>query len=686
MDEKLESGSFLNLLRSDSGVALTSMDAIVRETELQQRQLDIEDKEIEDIRERLEHLEDVVQNSIIQLEELRQRKELPSTNWMRNLISENREMTERLALALSDKKQLDYECFVMANRLKEKEQELGALNEKHFESKQKDMPLEEAMEGNSSLNKSLLEENIRLKEVVKLLSMENQELGKKGSLLANDVEAKTTEVNILEMRIKNLESQVEDNLVIDLDEKDDDEKTLTGEEEWEMQNVEEVNEGNSDGGSVILEFHQNEWGEKTNLQDYSNQVEELELMQGFFVKIAKHLNIDEDIDSQDGYGVVGRKFKMFQDVESKILDIKKDNEDLKEETKELKSLVEFLEFEQKFTKEDSEQSKEVNIKLKSKLQEAVENEKEMQGQLSTWSQMCGKLFATVKKTEQKAKAMRSMERRTIVAAKRVQRKRLEKKFKGIRAKLAACVAKGNIAKSCIDALAGKNLELELQVDLLQCNNEEIRKQKDELEKAYKHEMQDNMRMLDEVEGLREEADKAKSFRTALNVQRKELDSVKCEHFTLLKEFEEKKVLHANCQRKLKVALICKEMIQKRLEKEEKGYEECERKLIESKTDMANVQEKFQDDIQAILEEVRVLQEKKEEDLKDLEGEMEMRFMYETKLEEYISEKKKLEVILENAIEKNQEAENIICALHQIIEKKKKPKRSRFARFFRRESE
>ena len=62
MDKELESSSFLNLLRSDSGVALTSMDAMVRETELQQRQLDIEDKEIEDIRERLEHLEDVVQN------------------------------------------------------------------------------------------------------------------------------------------------------------------------------------------------------------------------------------------------------------------------------------------------------------------------------------------------------------------------------------------------------------------------------------------------------------------------------------------------------------------------------------------------------------------------------------------------------------------------------------------------
>ena len=65
---------------------------------------------------------------------------------MKNLISENRKMTERLALVLVDKKQLDYECFVMANRLEEKEQELAALKEKQFESKQKEMPLEEAME------------------------------------------------------------------------------------------------------------------------------------------------------------------------------------------------------------------------------------------------------------------------------------------------------------------------------------------------------------------------------------------------------------------------------------------------------------------------------------------------------------------------------------------------------------
>ena len=65
---------------------------------------------------------------------------------MKNLISENRKMTERLALVLVDKKRLDYECFVMANRLEEKEQELAALKEKQFESKQKEMPLEEAME------------------------------------------------------------------------------------------------------------------------------------------------------------------------------------------------------------------------------------------------------------------------------------------------------------------------------------------------------------------------------------------------------------------------------------------------------------------------------------------------------------------------------------------------------------
>ena len=544
------------------------------------------------------------------------------------------------------------------------------------------------LQGNSSLLKGLLEENNRLKELVKLLSVENQDLGKKCFLLANDVEAKTTGVNILEMQIKSLESQMEvkDNLVIDLDEKDDDEKTLSGEEEWEMLNVEEENEGKSDGGSLTLEFHQNEWGEKTNLQDYSNKVEELELMQGFFVKIAKHLNIDEDIDSQDSFDAAGRKLRIFEEIESKILGIKKDNEHLKEETKELKSLVEFLEFEQKFTKEDFEQSEEVIVKLKSNLQESVENEKDLRGQLSSWSQICSKLFATVKKTEQKATEMRSVERRNIVAAKRAHRKRLEKKLKGIRRKLTACVAKGNIAKRCIHALAGKNLELELQVNLLQCDNEDIRKEKDELEKAYKHELQDNVRMQDEMEGLREEADKAKSFRTSLNDQRKELDSVKFEHFTLLKKLEEEKALHADCQRKLKVALICKEVIQKRLEKEVKEYAECERKLNEANTDMANAQEEFQDHIKAILEEVRVLQEKKEEDLKDLEGEMEIRFMYETKLEEYISEKKKLEVILESEIEKNQEAENIICALHQIIEKKKRAKRSRFARFFRRGSE
>ena len=61
MEEKLESSSFLSLLGADSGLTLINTDALVRKTELQQRKLQCKDKEIEELKERLEHLEDVVE-------------------------------------------------------------------------------------------------------------------------------------------------------------------------------------------------------------------------------------------------------------------------------------------------------------------------------------------------------------------------------------------------------------------------------------------------------------------------------------------------------------------------------------------------------------------------------------------------------------------------------------------------
>ena len=582
------------------------------------------------------------------------------------------------------------------------------------------------LQENSPLIKGLEIENSRLGERVKLLSKENEEMGQEYSILAKDIEAKTKEVMVLEMRIKCLESQIQDegNKSGDLNEEDE-EETLPGCEELEMQsgeglNKEELKDEKSDGESASLDV-ENEQGEMvngrsspfikqyagvaieqkweddaasgeicprtiTNLKEDSDHVEQLQMMQNFIGKIANYLKIDIDVNNlQNNHHGSEGKACTFDEIEGKVWAITKENEHLKKETRELKSLVEFLEFEQKFTREDFQESEEKYVNLQKKLEDVIKNEQVLQGQLTTWSNLCGKLYATVKKGKRKPAEKCVMQTGRAVAVKRARRNVLRQKCKNIGVQLKEYIAKANRSKRFLNAFADRNLELELKVDLLQFMNEAITDEKNELEQAYKNEIQANIRIHDELEDMREQADNVNIFRSALKEQRKEVDSIKLETFALLKNLKKEKEHHAGSQRKLQVALVGKEVVQKGFEKETRRYEDCKRKLYEVATEKADVKETLEKDIRAMLEEVKVEREQKEDAIKNLEGEMKIRFVYERKLEEYFTEKKILEKSLESEVKKNQEAKSIISTLYQIIEKKKK-KRSRFRRFFGRGSD
>ena len=568
------------------------------------------------------------------------------------------------------------------------------------------------LQENSPLIKGLEIKNSRLGERVKLLSKENEEMRQEYSILAKDIEAKTKEVMILEMRIKCLESQIQDegNKSGDLSEEDE-EETSPGSEELEMQsgeglNKEELKDEKSDGESASLDV-ENEQGKMvngrsspfikqytgvaieqkweddaasgeicprtiTNLKEDSDHVEQLQMMQNFIGKIANYLKIDIDVNNlQNNHHGSKGKACTFDEIEGKVWAITKENEHLKKETRELKSLVEFLELEQKFTREDFQESEEKYVNLQKRLEDVIKNEQVLQGQLTTWSNLCGKLYATVKKGKRKPAEKCVMQTGRDVAVKRARRNVLRQKCKNIGVQLKAYIAKANGSKRFLNAFADRNLELELKVDLLQFMNEAITDGKNELEQAYKNEIQANIRIHDELEGMRE--------------QRKEVDSIKLENFALLKNLKKEKEHHADSQRKLQVALVGKEVVQKGFEKEMRRYEDCKRKLYEVATEKADVKETLEKDIRAMLEEVKVEREQKEDAIKNLEGEMKIRFVYERKLEEYFTEKKILEKSLESEVKKNQEAKSIISTLYQIIETKKK-KRSRFRRFFRRGSD
>ncbi|XP_065063306.1 myosin-2 heavy chain-like [Rhopilema esculentum] len=614
-------------------------------------------------------------------------------------------LKEEIKLLSVENEELANECLVLAQSMEAKAKEVMVLEEriKSLESESQDQ--EESKK--DGMNE---EEYVKLKEEKKLLSVENEELANECLVLAQSMEAKTKEVMILEERIKSLESESQD---LEEGKKDgmNEEVIVSDGEEVETQSNQEGMKQDSDGEFIVVDDESEDGvdvsdgkltfkehddngtmqqqseepmavgkilpGRMTNIQQYFDQVAELQLLKGFLSKIGSHFKIDNGIALQ----------KVLDHIEIKIVDLIDEKKHLDEETNELRSLVEFLEFERKFTLEDFKESEEKNVELQNKLQQAVKNEIDAQSQLEAWSNCCGKLYKIIKSNEGKEKGESSMQRGNARATELARRKRFRQKYKMINANLKAYKAKSARIRRCMDALAGKNLELELKADLLQADNEHIIRERDEFEKAYKEEMQADIRMQHDLEEYKEQAKKLNIFRSALKDHRKEIDALRLERCFVLDELNMERQLHEDIERKFQMALIGKELIQRRLQQESEKCKDVERKLSEVETEKTKLQEQFDKDWRTVTEDLFVLRETNNETVKDLDGEMKIRLVYERKLEEYFAEKQRLEKCLEDEVKRNLEAENIISALHQIVEKRsEKPKRSRLSRLFRRGSD
>ncbi|XP_065063300.1 uncharacterized protein LOC135689868 [Rhopilema esculentum] len=617
----------------------------------------------------------------------------------------NIKLKEETKLLSVENEELANECLVLAQGMEAKEKQVMVLEEriKSLESGSQDREL-------SKKNGINEEEYVKLKEEAKLLLVENEELANECLILAQGMAAKEKEVMVLEERIKSFESGKQD---LEEGEREDmsEKETASGSEEAKMQNIQEGKKEDSDGEFIVvddenedgvdvsdekLSFKEHDEngrmqqqseeymavgkilpGRMTNIQQYFDEIAELQLLKGFLSKIGSHFKIDNGIALQ----------KVLDHIEIKIVDLIDEKKHLDEETKELRSLVEFLEFERKFTLENFKESEEKNVELQSKLQQAVKKEIDAQSQLEAWSNCCGKLYKIIKSNEGKEKCESSMQRGNARTAELARRKRFLQKYKMINADLKAYKAKSAGIRRCMDALAGKNLEMELKADLLQADNEHIIRERDEFEKAFKEEMQANIRMQHDLEEYKEQTKKLNIFRSALKEHRKEIDAFRLERCFALDELNMERQLHEDFERKFQMALIGKELIQRRLQQESEKCKDVERKLSEVETEKTKLQEQFDKDLRTVTGDLVVLREKNNETVKDLDGEMKIRLVYERKLEEYFAEKQRLEKCLEDEVKRNLEAENIISALHQIVEKRsEKPKRNRLSRFFRRGSD
>ena len=458
-------------------------------------------------------------------------------------------------------------------------------------------------------------------------------------------------------------------------------------------------------------------------------------------------------EEKDGISPLDNDFveNPWKAVKGLIMKIKEENRDLFAEKSEMKELVEFLEFELKFTNEDLAETKNANVELekekkvmehkcqeleekcqnlenkyqntskvcqgfKDKFQNFVDmfqnleekclrSEKEvstlekkcqslegekaklgmkaeevigLQDKVEYWSEMCGKLYLFLKRDNAE---LEKVEERCRIIGKRAKGERsLRKKVEVKNCKLQR---EGKMMKRKLDgrrrilnALGGKNLDLQIQINCLQSEMNQLIADKDGFEQSYKSELGLNICLSRKVEGLQS---RIRLFEESLEGNRNEIRKVMSEKKITLEELERVREVKRENKRIAEELMKEREVMETELkEKNEELFkvmklsEETELRLIASKEEMRKIGRQLE------------IESHKSKCLEmGLDEELKIRAVQEKKLKEIFAELREAKEELNVATEKNSELENAISTLQEKLVEGRRPKQSRFKRWFRR---
>ena len=352
-------------------------------------------------------------------------------------------------------------------------------------------------------------ENEELKEELRLKTTSIEDLTRKCTKMAAELETASRQEESLKLKIE--EAQYQKNLMsMDFAKR---------EETW------------GDFVEELMEDIEAKYKECAKLNEKSSK------MKNHINKVCLLLS-DEEGEKHDDY------CKVNEDIDNDIEDILKkvavqvykivENEKmLRNEKQELCELVEFLENEEAIIIEDTENFKEVANELKAEKNKLETVNKNLENKVEFWTQCCGKLYYWTKSEGRMLEELEAKSKKIGKVAKceTAKRKKLTQQNKRLVTLLKASQAKARFEMKLKNALGAKNLDLQMD---LQSLNEKL----DSYDDNFKLGILESLKFDELVERNKELESDLQFLDNCLKRNQKELSTVKTDWERMKVELEE----------------------------------------------------------------------------------------------------------------------------------------------------
>ena len=312
--------------------------------------------------------------------------------------------------------------------------------------------------------KNLIAENEELKEYLSSAEAENERLTEGYESLMEELEVKSQQVDVLEERVADLEN----------------EKNEIEEDVYRADNVwEEVVTNMMAHTSEKVEEHEYMKIEVTKLRKLLN-------------KICLNLKIDETLEDQDFQGgVLAKNEKLdgvLRNVDIEIWRLREERDMLRKDKKELQELVEFLETEEKMTREEKKEDLAIakkacdqgcyvkhdkvekkHLAFEEKIKNLIQENKRQYGQIQYWSNCSAQLFNRVKESDRDIIQLQERNECVGKVAKKefLRRVKLGKKLRTVKNKLKISTSKVETERRLKNVILSRNHELKASVKCLE---------------------------------------------------------------------------------------------------------------------------------------------------------------------------------------------------------------------------
>ena len=363
----------------------------------------------------------------------------------------------------------------------------------------------------TSWMRDMVGENEELKEELRLKTTSIEDLTRKCTKMAAELETASRQEESLKLKIE--EAQYQKNLMsIDFAKR---------EETW------------GDFVEELLEDIEAKYTECAKLNEESskmkNHINKVCLLLSDEGETLDDCKVSEDFDN--GLEDILKK------VDIQVYKIVENEKMLRDEKREFCELVEFLENEEAIIIEDKENFKEVANELKAEKNKLEAVNKDLENKVEFWTQCCGKLYHWTKSEGRMLEELEAKSKKVgkVAMCETAKRKKLTQKHKSLVKLLKASQAKARFEMKLKNTLGARNLDL--QMDL-----QRLKEKLDSYDNNFKIEILESLKFDELVERNKELENDLQFLDNCLTKNQKELSRTKVE---LEEEIQNKVVLEEN---------------------------------------------------------------------------------------------------------------------------------------------